>query len=73
MKRVKYARQGGELGCRYENPYFRAGEDPAVFASRRVERVEQPNLTQYRNHSMFRGQFVTELVPSLVQRRGAQT
>jgi len=34
---------------------------------------EQPNLTQYRNHSMFREQFVTELVPSLVQRRGAQT
>jgi hypothetical protein len=31
------------------------------------------NLTRYGNHSMFRGKFVTELVPSLVLRRGAQT
>jgi hypothetical protein len=30
MKRVKYARQGGEFGRRYENPYFRAREDPAL-------------------------------------------
>jgi hypothetical protein len=31
MKRVKYARLGGAFGCRYENPYFRAGEDLALF------------------------------------------
>jgi hypothetical protein len=48
-----------------------AGEKISPFFLHHLE--VSPNLTQYRIHSMFRGQFVTELVPSLVQRRGAQT
>jgi hypothetical protein len=44
---------------------LRAGEDLALLLT---ASDNSASLTQYRNHSMFPGRFVTELVRSLVQR-----
>jgi hypothetical protein len=64
------AREAGCADRRYEHQYLRAGEDLALLLT---ASANSPNLTQYRNHSILREQVVPELVPSLVQRRGAQT